>query len=219
MLEAVDQECAAIREEGRKATDARSRASAAEGDRADTRPAQPRWKQRSPWTSCARGLGFIQDTVRRGGCGRSSKASAWTTSRAGPRARCCRKPAGACLRGARSRVRRAGMERCSARGHRRDAPSRAAIIEALSALTGGRGAVEIERPTAARGSGATAEELEAELLEERREELAVAPSAARRWRRERERREGRPHQRPHRAGRGARRERPLRRGRDRREEA
>lgn len=168
MLEAVDKECAAIREEGRRAVEADIARLRADGDH---RAAAMRAEMQSalPLDFLRTRLGFIQDTVS--AAVRSFLEGLSPADLAGILEGRIRKAAGA-LAGRTVTVRHGVMDA----GLVRQTVERAApglAISALRPLAGGRG-IEIESDDGRVRFRCTTAELEAELLEEQREELAVA---------------------------------------------
>jgi vacuolar-type H+-ATPase subunit E/Vma4 len=168
LLEAVDKECAGIREEGRRAAEVEIARLRADGDR-QIAALQAEMKAALPLDFLRTRLGFIQDTV-------TATLRAFleglspedlTEILAGR----IRKAAGA-LAGRTVTVRYEGLDA----GLAQTTVERAApgiTIAALQPLSGGRG-LEIESDDGRVRFRCTIAELEDELLEERREELAVA---------------------------------------------
>jgi vacuolar-type H+-ATPase subunit E/Vma4 len=168
MLEAVDKECAAIREEGRRAAEAEIVRIRADGDR-QIAALQAEMKAALPLDFLRTRLGFIQDTVSSGV--RALLDSLSLEDLAGILEGRIRKAAGA-LAGRTVTVLHGGLGAGLARATvERAAPGIA--ISAVSPLPGGRG-IEIESDDGRVRFRCTTAELEAELLEDRREELAVA---------------------------------------------
>jgi vacuolar-type H+-ATPase subunit E/Vma4 len=168
MLEAVDKECAAIREEGRRVAEAEIARLRAEGDR-QIAALQAEMKAALPLDFLRTRLGFIQDTVSSGV--RALLDSLSLEDLAGILEGRIRKAAGA-LAGRTVTVLHGGLGAGLARATvERAAPGIA--ISAVSPLPGGRG-IEIESDDGRVRFRCTTAELEAELLEDRREELAVA---------------------------------------------
>ena len=169
MLEAVDRECAAIRDEGRKAVEAEIARLRADGDR-QAAAMRAEMQAALPLDFLRTRLGFIQDTV-------SAAVRSFLEGLSARRPR--RDPRGEDPEG---RGRPGGAHgHGAARGHERraracrrsSAPPRASRSRPCEPLAGGKG-VEIESDDGRVRFRCTTAELEAELLEERREELAVA---------------------------------------------
>jgi vacuolar-type H+-ATPase subunit E/Vma4 len=168
MLEAVDKECAAIREEGRRVAEAEIARLRAEGDR-QIAALQAEMKAALPLDFLRTRLGFIQDTVA--AALRAFLQGLSFGDLAGILEGRIRKAAGA-LAGRTVTVRHGGLSAELARQTvERAAPGIA--ISAVRPLDGGKG-IEIESDDGRVRFRCTTAELEAELLEERREELAVA---------------------------------------------
>jgi vacuolar-type H+-ATPase subunit E/Vma4 len=168
MLEAVDKECAAIREEGRRAAEAEIARLRADGDR-QIEAMRAEMEAALPLDFLRTRLGFIQDTVT--AAIRAFLDSLSHEDLAGILEGRIRKAAGA-LAGRTVTVLHGGL----GAGLARQTVERAApgiAISAVSPLPGGRG-VEIESDDGRVRFRCTTSELEAELLEDRREELAVA---------------------------------------------
>jgi V/A-type H+/Na+-transporting ATPase subunit E len=168
LLEAADRECAAVREEGRKATDAESARLAADRDR---RLAALRTEMEAalPLDFLRTRLAFIQETVvaalRAFLAGLSTEELAAIIER---RVR----SASAAFAGRTIAVRRGGIDEARVRALLgRAVPG--VGIDAVQEITDGRG-VEIESTDGRVRFRCTTAELEAEMLEDRREELAVA---------------------------------------------
>jgi V/A-type H+-transporting ATPase subunit E len=168
LLEAADRECAAVCEEVRKATDAESARLAAERDR---RRAALRTEMEAalPLDFLRRRLTFIQDTVvvalRTFLAGLSVDDLAAVIERRVRRA-------SAAFEGRTIAVRRGGIDEARVRALLgRAAPG--VGIDTVQEIADGRG-VEIESSDGRVRFRCTTAELEAELLEDRREELAVA---------------------------------------------
>jgi vacuolar-type H+-ATPase subunit E/Vma4 len=168
MLESVDRECAAIRDEGRNAVAAEIARLRADGDR-QIAAMRAEMQAALPLDFLRTRLGFIQDTVT--AAVRSFLEGLSVADLAGILEGRIRRTAGA-LAGRTVTVRYGSMSAELARQTvERAAPGIA--IAALQPLAGGRG-IEIESDDGRVRFRCTAAELEAELLEERREELAVA---------------------------------------------
>jgi vacuolar-type H+-ATPase subunit E/Vma4 len=168
MLEAVDKECAAIREEGRRAAEAEVARIRADGDR-QIAALRAEMEAALPLDFLRTRLGFIQDTVT--AAVRAFLEGLSIGDLAGIIEGRIRKAAGA-LAGRTVTVQHGGLSAELARATvERAAPGIA--ITAVKPLEGGRG-LEIESDDGRLRFRCTAAELEAELLEERREELAVA---------------------------------------------
>jgi vacuolar-type H+-ATPase subunit E/Vma4 len=168
MLEAVDKECAAIREEGRRAAEAEIVRIRADGDR-QIAALQAEMKAALPLDFLRTRLGFIQDTVS--SAVRALLDSLSLEDLAGILEGRIRKAAGA-LAGRTVTVLHGGLGAGLARATvERAAPGIA--ISAARPLPAGRG-IEIESDDGRVRFRCTTAELEAELLEDRREELAVA---------------------------------------------
>jgi vacuolar-type H+-ATPase subunit E/Vma4 len=168
MLEAVDKECAAIREEGRRVAEAEIARLRAEGDR-QIAALQAEMKAALPLDFLRTRLGFIQDTVA--AALRAFLEGLSLGDLAGILEGRIAKAAGA-LAGRTVTVRHGGLAAELARQTvARAAPGIA--ISAVRPLDGGKG-IEIESDDGRVRFRCTTAELEAELLEERREELAVA---------------------------------------------
>jgi vacuolar-type H+-ATPase subunit E/Vma4 len=168
MLEAVDKECAAIREEGRRVAEAEIARLRAEGDR-QIAALQAEMKAALPLDFLRTRLGFILDTVA--AALRAFLEGLSLGDLAGILEGRIAKAAGA-LAGRTVTVRHGGLSAELARQTvARAAPGIA--ISAVHPLPEGRG-IEIESDDGRVRFRCTTAELEAELLEERREELAVA---------------------------------------------
>jgi vacuolar-type H+-ATPase subunit E/Vma4 len=168
MLEAVDKECAAIREEGRRAAEAEIARIRADGDR-QIAALQAEMKAALPLDFLRTRLGFIQDTLS--SAVRALLEGISPGDLAGILERRIMKASGA-LSGRAVTVRHGGLSAELARSTvERAVPG--ITVAALKPLPGGRG-LEIESDDGRVRFRCTTAELEAELLEERREELAVA---------------------------------------------
>jgi vacuolar-type H+-ATPase subunit E/Vma4 len=168
MLESVDRECAAIRDQGRKAVEAELARLRADGDR-QIAAMRAELQAALPLDFLRTRLGFIQDTVT--ASVRSFLAGLSLAELAGILEGRIRKAAGA-LAGRTVTVRHGALNAELARQTvERAAPGIA--ISALRPLDGGKG-IEIESDDGRVRFRCTTAELEAELLEEQREELAVA---------------------------------------------
>jgi vacuolar-type H+-ATPase subunit E/Vma4 len=168
LLEAVDKECAAIREEGRRVAEAEIARLRADGDR-QVAAMRAEMKAALPLDFLRTRLGFIHDTV-------TTAVQAFLEGLsledlAGILEGRIRKAAGA-LAGRTVTVHHGGLDAKLARATvERSAPG--VTITALEPLSGGRG-LEIESDDGRVRFRCTTAELEADLLEEQREELAVA---------------------------------------------
>jgi vacuolar-type H+-ATPase subunit E/Vma4 len=168
MLEAVDKECALIREGGRLSAEAEIARIRADGDR-QIAAMRAEMEAALPLDFLRTRLGFIQDTVA--ATLRTFLEGLSPEDLAGILAARIGKAAGA-LAGRTVTVRHGGLGAGLARATvERAAPGVA--IAALEPLSGGRG-LEIESDDGRVRFRCTIAEMEAELLEERREELAVA---------------------------------------------
>ncbi len=168
LLEAADRESAAIREEGRTAADAEVARLAADRDR---RLAALRTEMEAalPLDFLRTRLAFIQDTVT--AALRTFLAGLSADDLAAVIERRVRRAAAA-FAGRTIVVRRAGIDEARVRALiTRAAPG--VGIDAVTEVPDGRG-VEIETTDGRARFRCTTAELEAELLEDRREELAVA---------------------------------------------
>jgi hypothetical protein len=168
LLEAADREIAAVSEEGRKATDAESARLAADRDR---RLAGLRTEMEAalPLDFLRTRLGFIQDTIV--AALRAFLAGLSVDDLAAVIERRVRS-ASAAFAGRTIAVRRGGIDEARVRALLgRAVPG--VGIDAVQVLADGRG-VEIESTDGRVRFRCTTTELEAELLEDRREELAVA---------------------------------------------
>ena len=168
MLEATDKECAAILEGGREAAEAEIARLRTDGDR-QIAALRAEMEAALPLDFLRTRLGFIQDTVTT--ALRSFLEGLSPEDLAGILAGRIRKAAGA-LAGRTVTVRYGGLDGKLARTTvERAAPGVA--IDGVKPLPEGRG-LEIESDDGRVRFRCTTAELEAELLEERREELAVA---------------------------------------------
>jgi vacuolar-type H+-ATPase subunit E/Vma4 len=168
LLEAVDKECAAIREEGRRVAEAEIARLRADGDR-QIAAMRAEMKAALPLDFLRTRLGFIQDTVV--AAVRAFLEGLSLQDLAGILEGRIRKAASA-LAGRTVNVLHGGLDAGLARSTvERAAPGIA--ISVVRPLSGGRG-IEIESDDGRVRFRCTTAELEAELLEERREELAVA---------------------------------------------
>ncbi|OHD71719.1 MAG: hypothetical protein A2177_01910 [Spirochaetes bacterium RBG_13_68_11] len=168
LLEAVDKECAAIRGEGRRVAEAEIARVRADGDRTIA-AMRAEMKAALPLDFLRTRLGFIQDTVT--AALRAFLEGLSLGDLAGILEGRIRKAAGA-LAGRTITVLHGGLDAKLARQTvERAAPGIA--ISAVRPLPAGRG-LEIESDDGRVRFRCTTAELEAELLEERREELAVA---------------------------------------------
>jgi vacuolar-type H+-ATPase subunit E/Vma4 len=168
LLEAVDKECAGIREEGRRAAEAEIARLRADGDR-QRAAMRAEMEAALPLDFLRTRLAFIQGTVT--AALRSFLDGLSLEDLAGILEGRIRKAAGA-LAGRTVTVLHGGLSE----GLARTTVERAApglVISAVRALPGGKG-IEIESDDGRVRFRCTTAELEAELLEERREELAVA---------------------------------------------
>ena len=168
LLEAVDRECAAIREEGRRVAEAEIARLRADGDR-QRAAMRAEMEAALPLDFLRTRLGFIQDTVIAALHAFFDGLS--PEDLAGILAGRIRKAAGA-LAGRTIIVLHGGLDEKLARATvERAAPG--VSIAVLKPLPEGRG-LELESDDGRVRFRCTTAELEAELLEERREELAVA---------------------------------------------
>ncbi len=168
MLEAVDKECAAIREAGRRAAEAEVARIRADGDR-QIAALRAEMEAALPLDFLRTRLAFIQDTV--GAAVRAFLDGLSLDDLAGILEGRIRKAAGV-LAGRTVTVRHGGLDARLARTTvERAAPG--ITIAAVKPLPDGRG-LEIESDDGRLRFRCTTAEMEAELLEERREELAVA---------------------------------------------
>jgi vacuolar-type H+-ATPase subunit E/Vma4 len=168
LLEAADRECAAIRAEGRKASDTEVARLSADRDR---RRAALRTEMEAalPLDFLRTRLAFIQDTVV--AALRTFLAGLSVDDLAAVIERRVRRAAAA-FAGRTIVVRRAGIDETRVRALLGRAVPGVAI-DAVQAISDGRG-VEIESTDGRVRFRCTTAELESELLEDRREELAVA---------------------------------------------
>ncbi len=168
VLEAVDKECAAIREEGRRVAETEISRVRADGDRTIA-AMRAEMEAALPLDFLRTRLGFIQDTVT--AALRAFLEGLSLGDLAGILEGRIRKAAGA-LAGRTVTVLHGGLDaRLARQTVERAVPGIA--ISAVRPLPAGRG-LEIESDDGRVRFRCTTAELEAELLEERREELAVA---------------------------------------------
>jgi vacuolar-type H+-ATPase subunit E/Vma4 len=168
VLEAVDKECAAIREEGRRVAETEISRVRADGDRTIA-ALRAEMEAALPLDFLRTRLGFIQDTVT--AALRAFLEGLSLGDLAGILEGRIRKAAGA-LAGRTVTVLHGGLDtRLARQTVERAVPGIA--ISAVRPLPAGRG-LEIESDDGRVRFRCTTAELEAELLEERREELAVA---------------------------------------------
>jgi vacuolar-type H+-ATPase subunit E/Vma4 len=168
VLEAVDKECAAIREEGRRVAETEISRVRADGDRTIA-ALRAEMEAALPLDFLRTRLGFIQDTVT--AALRAFLEGLSLGDLAGILEGRIRKAAGA-LAGRTVTVLHGGLDaRLAKQTVERAVPGIA--ISAVRPLPAGRG-LEIESDDGRVRFRCTTAELEAELLEERREELAVA---------------------------------------------